>query len=309
MQSVSLNDIWGWTDSGSGREFALVGTARGTVFVEITDPYNPIHLGALPSFRSTINDPWRDIKTYGDYAFIVAEASSSGMQVFDLTKLLTASPNTDFTEDARYTGHGNAHNIFVNEDSGFAYSVGSNSCSGGLHIIDLSVPTNPIFSACFSSDGYTHDVQCVNYNGPDSQYTGREICFASNEDTITVIDVTDKSNIVELARKTYGNSRYTHQGWLTEDQKYFIFNDELDETSGVASTTRTHVMDVSSLGSPIYAGFHNGRTSAIDHNLYVLGDYVYQANYRAGLNVLKISDASNAQFEEKGFLIFIPTMI
>jgi len=309
QSSVALNDIWGWTHSGSGREFALVGTVLGTVFVEITDPYNPIHLGALPSSSPFQSNDWRDVKTYGNYAFIVAEVGSHGVQVFDLTRLLTASPNTAFTEDTRYSGngHGSSHNIFVNEDSGFAYSVGTSTCGGGLHIIDVRNPMSPSFSACYSSDGYTHDVQCVNYKGPDSQYTGQEICFASNEDTITILDVTDKSNIIQLARESYSQSGYTHQGWLTEDQAYFIFDDETDEYFNIASKTRTHVMDVSSLQNPTYAGFHNGRTEAIDHNLYIVGDFVYQANYRAGLNILKISDLSNAQFDEEGFFDLYPT--
>ncbi len=151
------------------------------------------------------------------------------------------------------------------------------------------------------------DTQCIVYTGPDSAYTGKEICFCSNEDTVTIVDVTDKANMQLISRKSYGSSSstYTHQGWLTEDMSYFIFNDELDEYYGVADKTRTHVLDVRSLTSVTYLGFHEGRTFAIDHNLYVKGDLVYQAHYRAGLNVLKHLGSTN--FEEVGYFDIFPS--
>jgi len=302
--SNSANDIWGWTDISSGREFAIIGIQTGTAFVEITNPVNPIYLGALRT--KTSNSSWRDIKTYGNFAYIVSEASNHGMQIIDLTELLTATQGTEFSESAHYSSFGNAHNIFINEDTGFAYVVGSNTCSGGLHMVDISDGLNPVQVGCYSGDGYTHDVQCVIYIGPDSINNGKEICFCSNEDTITVVDVTVKSSPKLLSRKSYANDFYTHQGWLTEDHSHFLFNDELDEYRGAVSKTTTHVMDVRNLNNIVYVGGYSGRTSAIDHNNYVKGDYLYQANYRAGLNVLKITDATNAQFQEVGYFDIWP---
>jgi len=303
--SSMANDIWGWTHSGSGREFAIICLKEGTSFVEITDEYNPVVIGFLPT--KTSSSSWRDVKTMGNYALIVSEASDHGMQVFDLTRLLSGSFDSDIIEDAHYGEFGNAHNIFANEDTGYAYAVGTNTCDGGLHVIGMDDPLNPVSEGCYSEDGYSHDVQCVVYNGPDASYKGSEICFGSNEDTITIVDVTDKNNMVQLAKKSYSGDRYTHQGWLTEDHSRFIFNDELDEYQGVVSKTRTHVFDVTNLNDPVYSGFHDGRTAAIDHNLYVHGDLVYQANYRAGLNILKIVDIDNVKFEEAGYFDIYPT--
>merc|ERR1712087_144916 len=170
-------------------------------------------------------------------------------------------------------------------------------------MINMNNPTNPTFAGCYAGDGYTHDVQCVVYDGPDTTYLDKEICFASNEDTITIVDVTNKGSPQLLARRAYSNSAYTHQGWLTEDHEYFIFNDELDEWDN--PETRTHVMNVKDLNNPTYEGFHPGRSAAIDHNNYVLGEFVYQANYRAGLNILKIgSNLDNAEFTEMGYSTF-----
>jgi len=296
----AANDIWGWTHLESGREFALIGLKAGTAFVEITDPYNPVLVGKLPAHNG-ISSFWRDIKTYQNHAYIVSEAST-GMQIFALDRLLNAEPSTTFNEDAHYNGFTNAHNIFINEDTATAYVVGSNTCSGGLHILDLTRPLEPSFESCFSADGYTHDVQCVIYSGPDSVYNGKEICMASNENSVTIFD---KTTATQLSRTSY-TSYYTHQGWLTEDHKFFIFNDELDEFRTNVKT-RSHVLDVTNLSNPVYVGYHVGRTNAIDHNNYVLNDQVYQANYRAGLNILKIVDPSNVLFEEEAFFDIYPS--
>ncbi len=142
LSAVSANDIWGWTDTTTGKEYALVGLNNGTAFVDITDTEELIYLGKLPSATGT--SIWRDIKVYQDHAFIVSEASGHGMQVFDLTKLrnVVNAPET-FEADTRYTGFGNAHNIVINEVSGYAYAVGTNTFNGGANFIDIQDPKNP----------------------------------------------------------------------------------------------------------------------------------------------------------------------
>ncbi len=119
------------------------------------------------------------------------------------------------------------------------------------------------------------------------------------------MDVTDKSNIELISRISYPDTGYTHQGWLTEDKSYFIFDDEGDELDGFAPKTRTHVLDVRSLTNVTYLGFHEGRTSAIDHNLYIKNDLVYQANCRAGLNILR--HEGDQIFEEAGYFDIFPS--
>ena len=299
----SGNDIWGWTDSSTGEEYAIMGRTNGTSFVDISDPVNPIYLGNLPPHSA--NSTWRDIKVYADHAFIVTEADNSGMQVFDLTQLReVASPPATFSETAHYSGFGDAHNLAINEDSGFAYAVGTNNCGGGLHMINIQTPTNPTSAGCFSADGFTHDAQCVNYDGPDLDHQGKEICFNSNGDTLTIVDVTNKAVPVMLSRTGYSGSGYTHQGWLTEDQVYFLLGDELDERD--ATNTRTYMWDVSDLDDPALIGFHESTTTATDHNQYVKGSYTYQSNYRAGLRILDITDIANGNLSEEAFFDIYP---
>ena len=303
-KSTTLNDIWGWTDPSSGKEYALVGMSNGTSFVDISNPENPVFVGRLPT--ATSQSTWRDIKVYSNYAFIVSEASGHGMQVFDLTDLRNFSGNpVTFSTSGYYSEFGNAHNIFINEDTAFAYAVGTTTCGpGGLHIVDISDPRSPIKSACISDPatgrsgtGYVHDVQCVIYNGPDSAYVGKEICFGSNETNVWITDVSLKSDD-STGSKTISlgsyDEVYTHQGWLTEDHKYFVVNDELDEYySSSINKTRTLIWDVQNLDNPTLKTTYIGPNASIDHNNYIIGNDVYMSHYSSGLRILDISDISN----------------
>ena len=300
----SGNDIWGWTDPVTGKEYALVGRSSGTAFVDISTPSFPIYLGNLPT--KTVNSTWRGIKVFADHALIVSEALNHGMQVFDLKQLRdVVSPPVTFTETAHYAGFGSTHTLAMNSRTGFAYAAGTRTCEGGLHVVDVRIPTTPRAAGCFSFDGYTHETQCVVYDGPDTFYQGREICFNSNEDTLTVVDASDKIEQVQLSRTGYGGSAYTHQGWLTEDQRFFLVNDEGDE-SAFKHPTRTWIWDVSDLDAPVLANYYDGPTPSIDHNLYIRGNLVYESNYRSGLRVLDASEIAQGVLREVGFFDIFP---
>ncbi|MEO5826168.1 MAG: choice-of-anchor B family protein [Gemmatimonadales bacterium] len=314
-RGTHMNDNWGWTDPETGKEYAILGRTDGTSFVDVSNPSAPRYLGDLPKTEGSPSAAWRDMKVYKNHVFIVADNSGDhGMQVFDLTHLRTVRTPQTFTTDAHYTGIASAHNIVLNDESGFAYAVGASSggeiCGGGLHMIDVRDPRHPTFAGCFSDSktgrsgtGYSHDAQCVTYKGPDEKYKGHEICMGSNETAISIADVTDKKNPVAISRVSYPNVAYAHQGWLTDDHRFYYLNDEGDETEAkgeAAKGTRTLVWDVSDLDDPVLVKEHVGTSRAIDHNLYVKGNRMYQANYTSGLRILDISDPRNPR--EVGFL-------
>ena len=319
------SDCWGWTDAATNRKFALFGLTNGTSFIEVTDPTNPIFLGKLDTTEAGQNRAWRDIKVYNDHAFIVADGGGNdqGVQVFDLSQLLTADPASpqNFTATSVYTGLAWSHNIAINEITGYGYVVGANRPNntrlnaGGLTILDLSDPNNITEVGNFSADGYTHDAQTVVYIGPDADYSGRELVFACNEDTLTIVDVSNKSNTSQISRLTYPERSYSHQGWLSEDHTHFYMNDELDELNhlrgpdGTIGTsddgdplpTRTHIFNVEDLDNPVYEGFYEGVEKTIDHNLYVKGDFIYQAHYSSGMRILQIDSSDPTSLTEFGF--------
>lgn len=460
MGSSGANDIWGWTDPATGKDYALVGLFDGTAFVDITSPTDPRTIGIM----KTQSEPsiWRDLKVYADHVFVVSEAAEHGMQVFDLARLRgktgsgvrgvegpgavknrydmclvevaggpngTASNASDagnagnasgsvqlgpcqghsaaewaysrstgalvsqstglclevagpltlgglirmrscdpgrsgqswaylegtgqlrgrggcleaadpreagaslrvracdssaraqqwglgggdmesFAPDAVYSEVTSAHNVAINEQTGRAYILGSLTCQGGLHVVDISTPKDPEFLGCYASDGYTHDAQCEIYEGPDARYRGKEICFSYDEDTLTIVDVTDMGEPDQIARVGYNNSRYVHQGWLDEQQEFLFLNDELDELSwdpekpdGPSNHTRTLIWDMRNLSNPKLVDNYYFRDTVIDHNLYVDGRLVFEANYCAGLRVLEVKYGSgkNPHLEERGF--------
>ena len=297
------NDLWGWADAQTGREYALMGLTNGTAFVDVTDPQEPLVLGRLPTH--TVDSFWRDIKVYGDHAYIVADdAGAHGMQVFDLKRLRGVTGPETLAADFVYGDFENSHNLAIDEDSGFAYAVATNTCGGGLHIIDIRTPINPLFAGCHDTV-HTHDTQCVVYRGPDTGHRGRQICVSSNEDHLEVVDVTEKTSPLSLSSITYPQLRYVHQGWLTEDHRSFLPGDELDEID-LGLSTRTHVFDVADLDAPVYLYAHDLGTNATDHNLYVKGDLLFEANYTSGLRVLRFGDLAEGRIEEVAWFDTFP---
>lgn len=316
IRGTRLNDVWGWTDPRTNREIAIVGRSDGVSFVDVTEPTRPRYLGNLPKTESSPPAVWRDMKVYKNHVFVVADGSREhGMQVFDLTRLRRVRAPQVFKEDAHYDRINSAHNIVIDTATGYAFITGASSggetCGGGLHMVNIQDPKHPEFAGCFSDPstgyagtGYTHDAQCVVYHGPDARYTGRHICLGANENALSIADVTDKASPKAIGRGTYPNFGYAHQGWLSEDHRYFYLDDELDELQGKVDGTRTIIWDVSRLDDPVVAAEYIGPVKSSDHNLYIKGDRMYQSNYVSGLRVLDISDRTNPK--QVGYFDTVP---
>lgn len=319
-RGVWLNDVWGWTDAQTGKDYALVARRDGMSFVDVSNPSGPKLVGNLPRTRGVPPSVWRSIKVMNDHAYIVADgAHAHGMQVFDLARLRRANAATGaapvtFEPDTTYRNVHSAHNVVADTSSGFLFIVGANgggeTCGGGLHMVDARHPTRLVFAGCYNDRagsnprGYTHDAQCILYRGPDARHRGRQICIASNESEINIADVTDKAKPVMIGRNSYPNVSYAHQGWFDEEQRYFYMNDEGDELEGKVAGTRTIVWDLAKLDDPIVAYEYIGPVKASDHNLFVKGNRVYEANYGSGLRVLDITDRTKPR--EIGFFDSAP---
>eukprot|EP00602_Paraphysomonas_sp_CaronLab_P008015 CAMPEP_0185036618 /NCGR_PEP_ID=MMETSP1103-20130426/29818_1 /TAXON_ID=36769 /ORGANISM="Paraphysomonas bandaiensis, Strain Caron Lab Isolate" /LENGTH=453 /DNA_ID=CAMNT_0027574213 /DNA_START=143 /DNA_END=1504 /DNA_ORIENTATION=- len=305
------NEVWGWTDEYN-HEIVIAGCYSGTSFIDISVPEDPYIVCTLPAYPSPSS--WRDIKVFNNYAYIGSEASDSGIQVINLTavshiiqsymhnpnqfQVIVSSRgyrrlNITLQETFIYTDVGSSHNLVLNEQSGFLYVVGSDTCAGGLHVINLSTPAEPEFAGCFEDLGYIHDAQCVIYTGPDERYTGRELCFTFNGESLSVVDVTDKSNMVILVLTDYSQRAYCHQGWLTEDMRYLLADDEVDELKTIDDgRTHTYVWDMKNITEPKLVNTYRSSETSIDHNQYIHQGYSWQANYCAGLRVLNVSSLS-----------------
>ena len=307
---IEMSSLWGWSDPVTKQDWAIMGRRDGATFVDITKPTQPISVADMPLTEGARPSSWREIKVYKDHAFVVSDGSGPhGIQIFDMTRLRSMKPQANglpqkVAPDLIYREVNSVHNMVINEESGFGYAVGSSAggttCGGGLHMIDIRDPKKPAFVGCFSDTGsgragtgYSHDAICINYKGPDKRYRGREICVGSNETAISLADVTDKKAPKFLARVSHPNTAYTHQGWFDETQRYFYVNDELDEGNNNINKTRTLICDLADLENPRFVKEHFGVEAASDHNLFIKGDLMYQANYRSGLRVLSVRDPLN----------------
>ena len=306
-----------------------IGQYDGTAFAEISKEGKLVYLGRLPQYDA-IGSNWREIRIVNDYAIIGSEAIKHGVQAFDMHKILTLDPKnpTTFTQDD-LTGHwglpgtasngfwdelpvGRTHNIVINQELNYAVAVGSVGgnetirvrgelpCRGGLIWLNITDPANPNSPGCAAADGYVHDAECLVYRGPDKKYWGRDICYASNEDTLTIYDATDKTGNTTniIARFGYPGAQYTHQSAVNNPhwQEFLFLDDEFDERDAtVGPMTQglptTHIIDVRNLENPVYSGNFHGRTRSIDHNQYIntYDGLLYQSNYGNGINIWDVS--------------------
>ena len=252
------------------------------------------------------------MKVFNDHVFIVSEIAGHGMQVFDLTKLRTVDSFQNYDADYIYNGYGHAHNIAINTDSGYAYTLGAGNRSNviGIHALNIQDPTSPVLELQLPDFGYTHDAQIINYSGPDTDHMGKEIYVGSNENKLVFVDVTDKNNPVLISEFFYNDTQYTHQTWLTEDHNYALLGDELDELDMSSNPivlkdnikTRTVVVDIKDLDNPtLHFDYRSETESAIDHNGYIVGSKYFLASYTSGLRVIDIINIEQKSFNEIGF--------
>ena len=309
LQPGAANDIWGFVDQSDGREYAIIGLQNGTAVVDVTNPLQPIEIGAIPG-TPTI---WRDLKVYQlfddstgrwqAYAYVTADSVTDGLQIIDLSDL----PDS-ISLAATYTGFQRAHNIYLSNidyttgitqsgPTAYAYILGSelgkNSHTGGVRILDLSEPTAPVEIAAPPEADYVHDgatlvigdtrtADCQNHNPC-------ELFIDFNEKTVDLWDVTNKATPYRISSTPYNGSRYTHSGWGSTDTMYVFIQDELDER-GLGHNTRLRVLDISDLKTPFVSRIWEGPTRAIDHNGFSLVTHYYMSNYERGLTILDIAE-------------------
>lgn len=260
--SSSYSDIWGYTDQ-SGNEYAIMGAYNGTYIINLIDPTNPQVSTLIPGPPSI----WRDMKVHENYAYIVTEGrgNGQGLQIVDLSGL----PNTATLVNTVDTYFSGAHNIFI--DNGFAFVVGTEN-GGGIHILDLSNPTNPVQTAYYTESNYVHDV-----------YVWNDTVVACAANSYDLIDIADKYNPSKISESVELPGIYAHSGWMTEDKRYFYAAEEFN----VRDITVWDLQDRTSWNL-VVPGWQN-KGDATVHNIFIKGNYAHISYYSNGYVVLDIS--------------------
>ena len=273
------NDIWGWVDS-TGNEFALVGLVSGFSVVNVTNPLLPIE----EFFIADVNSTWRDVKSWGNYAYITTEANA-GLLIVDLTDMSgnTFSHVTQFmnSNGVSFT-FTSAHDIYIDEH-GIAYIFGAKNngsyvANGGAIFLDLAVnPINPVYLGEWS-DEYIHDGMVRG----DTMYAG---CVYDGK--MYIVDVSDKSNPSTIGSHSTPDN-FTHNAWVSDNGDYVFTT---DEKSG-AYITSFDISDVNNI-QEVDRTQSNPGSNSIPHNTFVDGNFLITSYYRDGTTVHDITYPDN----------------
>ena len=272
MHNSELSDIWGYVDT-AGNEYAIVGLNNGTSIVDLSNPASPVEIFFEPGGNST----WRDMKTWGKFAYITTEADD-GLLIIDLSSL----PNATGISASYYYGPSgdtwdSAHNLFIDEN-GVAYIFGADRDNGGCIMLDVdSAPTNPIELGAIET-WYTHDGVVRG----DTLYMGH-----INDGFISIYDVSNKTSPVLLGtNSTPGN--FSHNIWFSDDGNYAFTTDEI--TNGFIGS-----LDISNPAniSIIDQIQSSPGEDVIPHNTHYWNGYIVTSYYRDGIVVHDVSDPSN----------------
>ncbi len=254
------SDIWGYEDGSTF--LAIIGSDTGTTFVDVTNPAAPAQVGFVVGPTSS----WRDIKTFGTYAYIVTEGSVGdvGMQIVDLSNPLV--PLHVGTYSATLT---TAHNVFIDEAAGHAWVVGTGS---GTRILDLATdPENPVEVGAWTTR-YVHDA-----------YVRDGVAYFSeiNNGRQEILDATDVTNLAVLASWVTPDS-FTHNVWANDDHSICVTTDE--RTGGHVTA-----YDISNLSQPpVLLSEFVPEPASIVHNVYFDDDdneRVVMSHYGIGVQM------------------------
>ncbi|WP_116105482.1 choice-of-anchor B family protein [Lewinella sp. IMCC34191] len=276
---VGVNDVWGYV-SPDGTEYALMGLDTGIAIISLANPDAPELIGVTNGVKSV----WRDIKTYGEYAYAVADQRNDGLVVIDLSDL----PNGFSVNHVRDTVPGfnrpflRAHNIFVDTARGLAFTAGGdrNINDGGMLIFDLNAdPWHPPVVG-MGPEIYSHDVYVQ-----DGIMYGSELYRGE----LAIYDTRDLDNITELGR-ILTPYQFTHNAW-TDATGFTLFTTDEVKNASVAAYDITDPADIQLLDE--FRPLTSLNTETIPHNVHVIDDYLSISYYTDGLRVVDASDPTN----------------
>lgn len=269
-----LNDIWGY--AANGNEYAIVGLTTGVSIVNVTNPAAPVEI----QFINHVTTTWRDIKTWGSYAYVINEAQD-GLMIIDLSTLPgTCSYNfwTGAYQNYMYNGspfvHTDAHNIYIDE-FGYGYLFGGNSPGGGGVLI-IDIASNPVspqivghYDVAYCHDGYVRNNKMYTaeiYNG-----------------WFGIVDVSNKANVGAAQVLGTGSTTlsFTHNVWISDDGNYAFTTDEKSaaEVGSFDISNPANIQRLTGYQSSVGSG-------VIPHNTHVKNDYLYTSYYADGVTVV-----------------------
>ena len=277
--NVPVNDIWGYV-APDGTEYAIVGLQDGVSFVSLADPDNAVEVAKI----SGDNSNWRDMKTFGEYAYSVADQGDEGISAFDLRFLPDSVPfkKTQYEIPGFGPTFIQAHNLYIDTERGRLYTAGGSRQinDGGILIFDLNDdPLTPAYVGR-GPETYSHDVYVV----ADTLY-----CSEIYDGELALYDISDLDNVRTLGT-TLTPFTFTHNAWTTDDQQFIFTTDE----RGDAPVGAYDISDKDNIRQTFeFRPLGSINTGTIPHNVHVIDDYLSISYYTDGLVVADASKPDN----------------
>ncbi len=277
LRQSNLSNLWGYTDE-TGIEYALVGVngggsqgSGGISVVSLEDPANPVEV----FFFAGPNSIWREIKVWGDHAYLTTEAESGGITIVDLSPLPQSTALPAIVWDA--PDWNTAHSLFIDEN-GRLFIHGTDRDNGGVIMYDLTQdPMAPVEVGAYDL-WYCHD----SYARGDTLYAAHIY-----DGFFSIVDVSDPSDPILLGTRTTP-SNFTHNAWL-DDSGQFLFTTDERPGSYIGAydvSDPTDIVEVDRLRSDVDDG-------AIIHNTYWLDHKLYHSYYTKGIAIYDVTNPYN----------------
>ncbi len=264
--------VWHYVDT-AGNEYAIVGASDRLSIVDVTNPSTPVEVASVPALSGQAS-LWREVKTYGNYAYAVSEGGG-GVMIVDLSALPAVTSKHWYGDTATSHLFNSAHAIAATD--GYLYIFGSSYGNGGCFIASIADPWNPVFAG-LADQRYIHD----GYIRNDTLWAG-EIY----QGQFAVIDVSDKANPVYITTQPTPGA-FNHNTWLSDNGQYLFTTDEQNNTPVGA-------FDVSDISNIQLVGvrYNDSIPNEEVHNVRVYNDYLINPSYGSQITIWDAARPSN----------------
>jgi choice-of-anchor B domain-containing protein len=270
--SFHYSSVWGYTHP-NGREYAIIGYWNGTAIYDITNAPAVVQCDTIAGPTSYYN--YREFTVVGNYLYIVSEGTGAGkgLQIVNMSYL---ADSVHHVMNWTFSGFNRAHTI--KSSGNYLYINGADYNSGGLFIVDVSNPQNPVKRGNGPAV-YVHDCFIKN----DTIYAAN---IMSSPSRMSIISASNKDNLNLVTQFIYPNA-VCHLVWTTDNRQYLVTSDE-------GGSNHARIWNSSDLFNITLIYEYIPYQNSMVHNSYFKGNLLFMSHYRAGVVVLDCSNLPSA---------------
>ncbi len=276
---AKYSGCWGWYQASKNREYAIAGSASGTYFVDVTNPYLQVICDFEPGKITTTI--WREIKSYQNYCYVVSDdGGANSFQIFDM-QYLPDSVHKVYDSQALFR---RTHAIWIDGNKLYCSSVTySNNSYSSLDIYSLATPTAPTLIRKLNQDApfitQVHDT----YANNDTVFVS-----AAYQGLYTFTLTPPSYSFTQVGSLTsYPSSGYNHASAITPNKKTLVMMDE------VPASLPIKIIDVQNLSNMQVLSTINQTSLTTPHNPFMANDSLcFASSYNDGIQLFNIKNPS-----------------